>query len=564
MQAEAICKRILEERPDQPHALYQLAVSAYQARRDPAATQLLQRAVETKPDFVEAWNAAGFVLRDQGQLDAALAAYRKALGLRPDQVTAHLGVGATLLAKGNTEPALASYARAVDLAPDSVAVAAELAAALRNLGRSEQALAVAQAMVDRLPDSADAHGLLAIELHHAGRYQDSVTRHERATALAPDSALAHTNLGVTLQALDDFDGAAARHRRAVELDPRNPQARRNLGLVLMQLNQLEEAVACFRAAIAVTPSNPDIHWDCALAMLGAGHLREGWDEMEWRWGASAFPSTARHTERPQWDGSELAGRRLLMWAEQGLGDTIQFARYATLLARPGARLVLECAPHLQRLMQSLPGIESIVTREASPDDFDVHVPLLSVPRLFGTTTRSIPAKVPYLSADANDRARWRAELAVGDEVRVGLVWAGSATHANDRNRSVDPALLEPLLAVPGVRWFGLQVDDTAAPPPDTVTNLGPRLVDFAETAAVIDNLDLVLTVDTAVAHLAGAVGAAVWVLLPYVPDWRWMLERDDCPWYPTMRLFRQQQRGEWQPVIERVSAELARLAREGE
>jgi hypothetical protein len=258
------------------------------------------------------------------------------------------------------------------------------------------------------------------------------------------------------------------------------------------------------------------------------------------------------------DGSDLTGRRLLLWAEQGLGDTIQFVRYATQFARQGARLVLECAPQLERLMQSLSGIDSVVTRETSPGEFDVHLPLLSVPRLFGTTTHSIPAAVPYLAPAAADRERWRAELGGGEGLRVGLVWAGSPTHADDRNRSIAPELLEPLLELPGVRWFSLQIGARADHAPrGPLTDLAPRLVDFAETAAVIANLDLVLSVDTAVAHLAGAVGAPVWTLLPYVPDWRWMLDRDDSPWYPTMRLFRQQHRGEWQPVIERVAAELA-------
>ncbi len=559
-QAEAICKRILEARPDQPHALYQLAVSAYQARKDPAAVAALQRAVQLKPDFAPAWNALGYVLRDQRQLDAALDAYRKALELEPEMVAAHQGVGATLLAGGQIEPALASFAKAIELAPDSVAVATELATALRSVGRGEQSLVVARETVRRLPESSEAHGLLAIELHHHGQFEDSVDSHRRALALSPDSAVAHTNLGVTLQALGDFTGAAASHRQAVALDPRNANAQHNLGRVLMQLNLLDEAVECHRAAIAGSPGNADAHWDCALAMLGAGRMREGWEELEWRWRAAAFPTPDRHTDRPRWDGSELSGRRLLLWAEQGLGDTIHFARYLPLLARPGASLALECAPHLERLMHSLAGIESVVTREGSArnlDGFDVHLPLLSVPRLFGTTPSSIPAKVPYLAADAADRERWRAELDGGDSLRVGVVWAGSATHANDRNRSIAPDLLEPLLALPGVRWFGLQVGDRAAQPtPGALTDLGPRLTDFAETAAVIANLDLVLTVDTAVAHLAGAIGAPVWVLLPHVPDWRWMLDREDSPWYPTMRLFRQQQRGEWQPVIERVAAEL--------
>jgi len=561
-EAETICRRILEAKPDQPHAMYQLAVAAYQGRKDPVALKLLQRTVELAPDFAEAWTALGLVLCDRGRFDGALAAHRKAIELQPEMAAAHRAMGVALLAKGATEAGLAAYARAIELAPDSVALATELATALRTRGRVEQALAVARAIVGRLPDSSEAYGLFAIELHHSGQLEDSLASHRRAVGLAPDSAAAHTNLGVTLQALGDFEGAAASHRKAVELEPRNARAQHNLALVHMQSNRLDEAIACFRAAIAVEPGNADVHWNCALALLRAGKLREGWEELEWRWQASAFPSRQRHAAVWRWDGSELAGRRLLLWAEQGLGDTIQFVRYASLLSRPGARIVLECAPELERLMRSLSGIESIVTREGSPGEVDVQLPLLSVPRLFGTTTRSIPAAIPYLAPEAGDRERWRAELAGGEGLRVGLAWAGSPTHADDRNRSIAPELLEPLLELPGVRWFSLQVGARAGHAPrGPLTDLAPRLVDFAETAAVIANLDLVLSVDTAVAHLAGAIGAPVWTLLPYVPDWRWMLDRDDSPWYPTMRLFRQQHRGEWQPVIERVAAELTSYAR---
>ena len=561
--AEAICRRILEVRPEQPHALCLLGIAAYQARKDPRAVQVLQRALELKPDFAPAHDALGSILRGQGHLDAALAAHRRALELDPQMVSAHQGLGAVLLARGEVGRALAAYEHAVALAPEAVGVAAELAEVLRRVGRTREAVAVARDAVARLPDSSEAHGLLAIALHHQGRLDDALASHRRAVELAPDAALAHTNLGVTLHALGDLEGAAAAHEHAVALDPRNARAQHNRGLVLMELGRLDDAVECLRAALVITPGDADLHWDQALALLGAGRLREGWDELEWRWQATAFPSTARHADRPRWDGSALAGRHLLLWAEQGLGDAIQLVRYVPLLARPGARVSVECAPELQRLLCSLPGVASVVSH-AEPGDFDVHLPLMSVPRLFGTTTRSIPATVPYLAPDLADRERWRAELAGEGELRAGLVWAGSPTHRNDRNRSIAPGLLEPLLAVPGVRWFGLQVGERAAPPPaGPMTDLGPRLADFAETAAVIANLDLVVTVDTAAAHLAGAIGAPVCLLLPHAPDWRWMQAREDSPWYPTMRLFRQERRGAWEPVIARVAAEVARRVTDG-
>lgn len=554
-EAEAVCRRILDVLPDQPHALYMLAMCGYQARRDPTAVPLLQRVLEIEPRLAEAWNSLGIIYREHGKLDAALDAHRRALEVQPELVAAHLGLGSTLVMRGETAAGINTFNTAVELAPDSVPVATEFAAALRRAGRATDAVLVARAAVERMPESSEAHGLLAIELHEQGRLDDAAECHRRAVSLAPESAVAHTNLGVTLHALDDLDGALQCHRQAIALAPRNGRAQYNCGLALLQLNRLDEGIECLRAVVGAEPGNADARWDLALALLGAGRLREGWEEFEWRWRASAFPSSERHTDLPRWDGSALTSRRLLLWAEQGLGDTIQFARYANLLARPGTRLVIECAPQLQRLLGSLRGVESIVTRDQSPGEIDVQVPLLSLPRLFGTTLRSIPAQVPYLAPLDEDVERWRRELG-SDGPRIGLVWAGSPTHGNDRNRSIAPQLLAPLLALPGVTYFSLQVGEKQQLE-GPVVDLAPRLVDFAETAAVIANLDLVITVDTAVAHLAGAIGAPVWVLLPYAADWRWLQDRDDSPWYPTMHLFRQQRRGDWQPVIERVAAQLA-------
>lgn len=501
-------------------------------------------------------------LRRQGRLDDALAVLRRVVDLSPGLDAAHRMMAAIHVARREPQRAVDTYRHALEAAPDALWASADLAALLRALGRGDQALAVAQATVAVLPASSEAHGLLAVELHHQGRLDESVAEHRRAVALAPDSAVAHTNLGVTLHARGDLEGAAACHATAVALDPRNARAHHNLALAHMATNRLDEAVDALRTALAIDPRNAELHWDHALALLGSGRLREGWEAFEWRWHTAALAPARRHVDVPRWDGSPLAGRRLLLWAEQGLGDTIQFVRYAALLTRHGERIVLECAPGLRRLLQAMPSFEAVVSPGESPGTVDVQLPLLSVPRLFGTTMRSVPATVPYLLPAAADRQRWAHALGGGAGLRVGVVWAGSPTHRNDRNRSIAPALLAPLLAVPGIDFFGLQVTADPGASPRGLRNLGPSLVDFAETAAVIANLDLTITVDTAVAHLAGALGAPVWVLLPFAADWRWMRDRQDSPWYPSMRLFRQAAPGQWQPVIGRVADDLDRLARD--
>lgn len=556
--AETLCRKALEVRPEQPHALYILGLSVHHGRRDAEALRLVERAVETKPDFAEAHHGLGLLLQELGRSTEALVAHRRALELQPTLVAAHRGLAICHAERGEVEDALAAYARAREIAPDSAPLLSESAALLRRVGRADTALQMVANVAKRFPNSPDLQGLLAQELHHHGRLDESVAAHRRTIELAPTEAVAHTNLGVTLQARGDLEGAAQSHARATALDPRNARAQHNRALVAMEQNQMNDAEEAFAQALVAEPRDPDLHWDHALSLLRLGRLREGWEEFEWRWSAPGFACPPRHTGVPKWDGSALGNRRLLVHAEQGLGDTIQFCRYLPLLSRRSAEIVFECPPPLARLMGSLDGAAQIVHRDQSPGSVDVHVPLLSLPRLFGTTTGSIPANVPYLAAEESDRARWAEELPVTDgRPRVGFVWSGSATHRNDALRSMTSDHVARFLSKVDVSGFGLQVEGGGGPA--GLTDLGGRLHDFAETAAVVANLDLVVTVDTAVAHLAGALGRPVWVLLPFAPDWRWLLGRDDSPWYPTMRLFRQTTRGDWDEVLVRVADALPTL-----
>jgi len=321
----------------------------------------------------------------------------------------------------------------------------------------------------------------------------------------------------------------------------------------------QEAIACYREALRHQPEWPEAHLALAHTLLVQGDFERGWEEMEWRWrlpGVSLTPF-----EQPLWAGESLAGRRILLWAEQGFGDTTQFVRFAAGLKPLGATVILECQPALARLMRSCPGVDEVVSFGSPLPTFDVHAPLQRLPWILRTTLASIPAEAPYLEADPELVERWRSRLAPYHGLKVGLVWAGNPRQVSNRSRSLDPAQLAPVLSVPGVSWFGLQKESGTGlqPVASQYTDLGAELTDFSETAGALANVDLLITVDTAAAHLAGALARPVWTLLSCPFDYRWLMDHEDSPWYPTMRLFRQRSAGEWSPVVARVERALREL-----
>jgi tetratricopeptide (TPR) repeat protein len=338
------------------------------------------------------------------------------------------------------------------------------------------------------------------------------------------------------------------------LNPELVEAHLNLGVALMAKTDVVPAITSFRRAIDLRPDSAKAHYNLALALLSSGNFREGWTENEWRWLCKGFTTPLRRFTQPLWDGSPLHGRTILLHCEQGFGDSIQFIRYAPLVAERGGRVVLWAPPELLSLMRGVQGVETVATAEPFPP-FDVHCPLLSLPRALDTRLESIPANVPYLFADPVRTARWKDKVvASANGLKIGLAWAGRPTHTNDRNRSIGLKQLAPLAEITGVTFYSLQKGSSAhhaagAPSGMNLIDLTDELHDFADTAALIENLDMVIAVDTSVAHLAGAMGKRVWVLLPFSADWRWLLNREDNPWYPTMRLFRQKQIGNWDATI---------------
>src|SRR5437899_1944533 len=375
----------------------------------------------------------------------------------------------------------------------------------------------------------------------------------------------HYNLGETYRATGKLEDAIASYRQALALKPDFAEAHKSLGIALWDQGKLDEAITCFRQALTLKPDYVHAHCSLGLALLSAGDLSRGFTEYEWRWRLKEFERQCAGLILPQpfWDSYELNGGTILLYAEQGFGTTIQFIRYAPLVARRGGRVIVACQPELVRLLASVAGIAQVVSEREPLPDFDLHASFLSLPRIIGTTLETIPSQCPYLSPPESSSVKVEAPPDV--RLKVGIVWAGLPIHRNDRNRSCPLSYFLKLAELPGVVLYSLQKQPMAAGLGEIVPgmrahNLSDQIGDWADTAAAICQLDLVLTIDTAVAHLAGALGWPVWVLLPHVGvDWRWMTGREDSPWYPSMRLFRQNAPGDWPGVFARVSAELQTL-----
>lgn len=514
--------------PPDPGVLLQEAIRQHQSGALEMAADLYRRVLDQQPRNTDALHLLGLVLHQCGDPKAALPLIRQAIRLNGTVAAYHNSLGAVLLACDMTENAAAAFRQAIRLAPG-------YAEAHNNLGNAAQKL-----------------GWLA----------EAVECYQRAVAARPDYADPYSNLSVALRALGRLREAEAAARQALTLKPDYASAHANLGIILHDQSRYDEALTCYETALSADPGHAEAHVNRAVQLLQLGRLEEAWPDYEWRWQMQGFTTPKRPFAQPAWDGGNLNGRILLLHAEQGLGSAIQFVRYAPGVAANGGRLVLECQRPLARLFRHSLGaprgpVASVIVKGETLPAFDVHLPLMSLPQRFATSLASIPADVPYLAADADAVAAWRERLKGRPRPRIGLAWAGNPNHLNDRNRSMPARAFIPLINRAAGSFFSLQVGPGASAQlkdlPATVVDLTFELADFLDTAALIQALDLVISVDTAVAHLAGALAKPVWLLLPFVPEWRWLLDRDDSPWYPTMRLFRQSAPGDWAGVIERLA-----------
>lgn len=500
-----------------------------------------------------------------GRLDRAAALYERVLAARPNHADALHLLGLIAHQRGDQTRARDLIARALRRQPDNPVFLNNLASVLLAQREPQAACALLERAVRAKPDYADALNNLGNAQMQLGRAEGALAAYDDALTLRPDDPQTLNNLGSALKALGRLADAEASFAHAIARAPNYATAHANHGLVLHAMGHYDAAAAAYERALAIEPDHATARANRAVLLLLRGDFESGWREYAWRWRVDGFTTPRRAFDQPQWDGAPLDGRTIFLHAEQGIGSAIQFVRYVDKVAAAGGRIVLECQPPLGRLFtQSFAGgpVEAVVVKGEAPSAFDVHLPLMSLPERCRTTLATIPARVPYLVADANACARWQRRLAIAPRPRVGLVWAGNPRHANDRNRSAPADVFAPLIGLGGT-LYSLQVgaeQGVAAFAAGAVTDLAPELTDFAETAAALTALDLVISVDTAVAHLAGALGVAVWLLLPFAPEWRWLLDREDSPWYPTMRLFRQRAAGDWADLIDRVRWALAGLA----
>ena len=595
--ALALYKQVLEIDDRQPDALNLAGVAKYQTGDAESAVSLLRQATVYAPRSADAHSNLGNVLRAMGRTSEALIAYQRAVALKPDFAEAHNNLGTALRMLDRPEDAVRSYRQAIALKPDYADAHGNLGNAMLDLGAHDEAVAAYRAAIGADPSNADAHYNLGLALHRTGHAEEAEASFQRAVdlnpahadalfnlgvvlgeredvaaaanayrrclAARPDFAPAHLNLGVALRTMGDLAEAERALRRAVEIQPALAEAHSNLGAVLEEQGRIDAARDCHDRAVALQPQSAQMRYNRAITRLLAGDFAGGWSDYEHRWGVAAFSAAEPVVDSPVWDGTPLAGRTLLLHAEQGLGDAIQFARLAAGVPRQDGRVVLQCPPKLRRLFDGVAGVNQVVPRGADLPPYDLRCPLMSLPERLAIDADSIPADIPYLRADPERVEGWRDRVRAVDGYRVGIVWRGSPTYRRDRDRSVPLSAFLPLARLPGVRLVSLQTGDGRAQlddlPPDA--EIADFAADLDDTAAIMQHLDLVVSIDSALGHLAGALGRPVWLALPFAPDWRWLLTREDTPWYPTMRLFRQTARGDWDGVFARMAAALqARLA----
>ena len=520
--AQALLEHILARQPRHAPSLYMLGLILAQTARAQQAVDMLCRALEIEPDNAQTYFGLGFAMCKLKQFAAGVECYDKAIALRP-------GFAQAACDRGN---------------------------ALIELGQHAQALASFDQAIAAQPGYAQAHVCRGNVLMRLQQGEAALRSFETGLALEPGFASGHLNWGNALQALGDYAGALACYDRAIALRPNDAMAHSNRSAALKHLHRFAEALQSCEAAVALAPDFASGQWNRSLMLLLLGDLQAGFAAYHSRWQTDTFAAIRRSFSQPLWLGvQDVRGATVLLHTEQGLGDTIQFARYAQLLERRGARVVLEVEPALFALFQTLPGVDTLLRQRDPLPDFDLYCPLMSLPVGCGTTLDTVPGGVPYLQANPAKVRSWEQRLGARTRPRIGLVWSGSTTHQADHLRSL--ALSDLLAALPpGCDYISLQKElrpgDAAVLQASALAHFGGELLDMDDTAALCACMDLVIAVDTSVAHLAGALGLPVWVLLPHMPDWRWLLDRSDSPWYPSARLYRQQRAGDWSAPLAQV------------
>jgi tetratricopeptide (TPR) repeat protein len=532
------------------------ALGLLTANRPAEAEQAFRRILAGGKD-AQALHYLGLIQAQKGDREGAAKLVGEAVALAPSDASALSNYGVLLNSLGRGKEAIAALDRAVALAPNNADAQGNRALCLLGLGRREEALEALDKLLALRPDQVESHIRRADLLKDLKCPEEAVASYDRGLALKPDQPTALKNRAVMLRQLDRLDEAMADYGRALALAPNDVDILVSHGITLQGLARYDEALATYGQALAIAPDHGGALFCDGLCRLLLGDFERGWSGLEARWKTDEFARLRRNFKQPQWTGAEaLTGKTILLHAEQGFGDTLQFCRYAPLVAAKGATVIMEVQRELKALLTDLPGVTKLISTGERLPAFDYHCPLMSLPLAFRTSLDSIPSPGPYLAARAAKRDAWMKKLGPRKRPRISLVWSGRPTHGNDRHRSIELAQIAKLLDHPA-DFFSLQKDIWPADMEtlkgrDNLTLLGGALADFSDTAAVLSQMDLVISVDTAVAHLAGALGKLVWILLPAVPDWRWLLGREDSPWYASARLWRQPVAGDWESVLTQI------------
>lgn len=557
--AVAIYRALLQSHPENAQILGLLGSARRMTGDSDEAVDCLGKAVAADPLRIDLKAEYGLSLAEAGRYAESLELLEDLLpalaAQEQDAGVVYAAMGDACLGLDRLYEAAGHYRTALAREPENTAAAVNLGTALQRLGRHKDALAAYETALRLEPSNLAAMTNLGVALQETGMLEDSLAILKCAAALDPTDPGIRTDLAVSLHKAGELDAAEQALNRAIAADSGFGRAWSNLGNLLQDRLMLSEARMAHESALAIDGDDPDFHWNHAITLLLAGRLEEGFAEYEWRRRNPGFGP--RQVTGPAWDGGDAAGRSILLFTEQGLGDAIQFARYAPLLAKAGADVILACPKKLAPLFATLDEAVTVVGDLNAAGPYDCQAPLMSLPHLMGTTLESIPADTPYLSPPPETASPLPAS---SGRKRVGLVWGGNPERADARHRSVSLETLRPLFDVDGLDWMSLQI----GAPRKQILETGLRLKDLAPdlpaTAAAIMELDLVITVDTSIAHLAGALGRPFWVLLSHAPDWRWMLDRDESPWYPTARLFRQPSSGDWASVVDDIRSALQDFA----
>ncbi|MCA9259311.1 MAG: tetratricopeptide repeat protein [Planctomycetales bacterium] len=563
--AESSARKAVEINPDLGVVHGRLAVVLRAAGKLDEAICSYGRALESSPRDATCWFNLGNALREKGESERASRAYQSALAIRPDFIRAHQNLGNLLADNDAPHAAIQHFDAALKLAPQSYAIWIDRGNALKRLRLRDEAVECYEKALECEPRSVAALNNLGNERRDMHRFDESLELLQRALEIDPDHPQSHNNLGITLARVGRFEEAVHHYQRALDLRPDYANAHYNWGDVCRELGRLQAARQMYRKALEVDPDHAEAHFHLAQDALQQGDFATGWELYEWRWRTREARGTERSFDIPAWQGEPLEGKTILLHAEQGWGDTLQFIRFASLLQSRGARVVFECPARLMTLLSRTPGVDEwIKSEETPPSTCDFQSALMSVPGRLAVDNGSIPADVPYVFADPELERRWSDVLSAGGGFKVGVAWQGSVTNLRDRTRSMPLRHFKPLAQDPRVRLLSLQKgpgEKQLADADFPIENLAAKLDNgpdgFVDTAAVMRNLDLVITSDTSIAHLAGSLGVPVWVALNDVPEWRWQLERADSPWYPTMQLFRQQVRGDWEGLFAEIADALS-------